>query len=257
MNHQRFTCLGRRRTSGIPKSGIIFRVLLLLILFCSRPAAAEEDPFLIAERLFKANRLVAHTRVCRETVFDHKGRKAEETVSLVRIAPGDNGRAAIVLEHALQEKKDVTADVRARMNRESPVEELILPLPFHRERARHFRIRGRDPDRQMAGRPCHGLKFSFLDETGPVNGVAFFDKDSGLPVQVEMYSAEPPSSEGGILILSFTRKDVYSLDKNGCPFLSLSVKDMAIESDGLFAGFRGQVKEYTRYRDVRHIPLEN
>lgn len=174
----------------------------------------------------------------RERVYNLKGDLEEEQHVVLGFEPSGDHGVAVRLISAEENGRDITRQVRAQVEGRSPLSEILGPSPFAPGAGQRVAAHRTGEERRIGGRTCIGFAFSFHTDDASLQGVAWLDGETGLPLEAHAEIVSVPFEEDEVTITAYTEVQHYTITDQGQCLLERTHTDMAIE----VPGFEGQVR---------------
>jgi hypothetical protein len=227
-----------------------FAVLLSLCLALTiapvMTAGAETPPLEMSRLWEKAAHYMTHHRwvpgnvVEQEKTFNLKGQLEEETRVVLGLAPDDGNTIRLNLLSAEENGKDVSHQARSAIESHVTLSELVGDTPFTPTKGQTVTAHYNGQHRQLNGRECCGFSFLFNTGEATIEGTAWLDQKTGLPLEVHSRIVTVPFMQDDVKITSFSESEYYTITGQGDCLLDRSLTEMHIVVPKLW--FRGRVK---------------
>jgi hypothetical protein len=181
-----------------------------------------------------------------EKVLDRKGGLEEERTLLLGLSARPDRTIQRRLITAEENGEDIAAAVRSELERATTLTELMGDSPFSpaaEQEVKHWR---NGAQRQIDGHACIGFGYALTTAEALIQGIAWLDQDSGLPLELTAEVRSVPFKEDGFKISAYTETNHFSLSDGGDCFLTHTYLEMKISA----WGFKGRVE--TRRRFTQH-----
>jgi hypothetical protein len=232
-------------------------VILLLCLALSvapiMTAGAETPPREMTRLWEKAAHYMAHhhwvpgTIVEHENTFNLKGKLVEETRVVLGLAPGDGNTIRLNLLSAEENGKDVSLRARSMIESDVSLSELAGDSPFAPTKGQTISAHYNGHHRQLNGRECSGFAFIFKTGEATIEGTAWLDQKTGLPLEIHSRVVTVPFMQDDVKITSFSESEYYTITDQGDCVLDRSLTEMHIAVPKLW--FKGRVKKVRFCKD--------
>ena len=216
--------------------------------------AGAETPTWEMTRLWeKAAHYMAHHHwvpgniVEQEKTYNLKGKLEEETHVVLGLAPDDGNTIRLNLISAQENGKDVSRQARSAIESHVTLNELVGDSPFTPAKGQTVTAHHNGQHRQLSGRECSGFTFIFITGEATIEGTAWLDQQSGLPVEIHSKIISVPFMQDEIKITSYDEIEYYTITEQDDCLLDRSLTEMNIAVPKLW--FKGQVKTVSVCKD--------
>jgi hypothetical protein len=175
-----------------------------------------------------------------EKTFNLKGKLEEETRVVLGLAPDDGSTIRLNLLSAEENGKDVSRQARSAIEGHVTLRELIGDTPFTPTKGQTVTAHYNGQHRQLNGRECSGFTFLFNTGEATVEGTAWLDQKTGLPLEIHSRIVTVPFTQDDVKITSFSESEYYTITDQGDCLLDRSLTEMHIVVPKLW--FKGRVK---------------
>ena len=234
-----------------------YAVMLSLCLALSvapvMTAGAETPPREMTRLWEKAAHYMAHHHwvpgniVEYEKTFNLKGGLEEESRLVLGLAPGDRNTIRLNLVSAEENGKDVSRQARSVIESHVSLSELAGDSPFTPTEGQTVTAHYNGKHRQLNGRECSGFTFIFKTGEATIEGTAWLDQKTGLPLEVHSRIVTVPFMQDDVKITSFSASEYYTHTDQGDCLLDRSLTEMHIAVPKLW--FKGRVKKVYLCKD--------
>jgi hypothetical protein len=254
-----------KEKSMMHQRNIRYAVILSLCLALTVPpvmtAGAETPPREMSRLWEKAARYMAHHHwvpgniVEHEKTFNLKGKLEEETRVVLALSPGDGNTIRLNLLNAEENGKDVSHRARSVIESHVSLTELTGDSPFTPTEGQTVSAHYNGRHRQLNGRECSGFDFIFNTGEATIEGTAWLDQITGLPLEVHSRIVTVPFMHDDVKITSLSESEYYALTDQGDCLLDRSLTEMDIAVPKLW--FKGRVnkvhlcKDHWKYISVK------
>ena len=176
----------------------------------------------------------------RERVYNIKGDLEGEEHIVLNLSPDRDSRVRVALVSAEENGRNIASHIRAEVEGGSA----LGPSPFRPTEGQHVEAWRNGETRIIDGRVCVGFAFSFETGEYSLEGVAWLDKEYGLPLEAHAEVVSVPFMEEGVRITAYTEVQEYTLTETGDCLLERTRIDMGIA----VPGFEGQVRTFNLAR---------
>jgi hypothetical protein len=198
-------------------------------------------------------------------MLDRQGRSDSITKLYFSITVDDKGEAHTELLQALKDGKDISADMKKKLEASEALEEktakkkdtLTVSLaenPFNPDRQQGVTVRAHAEKQLLFGRVCQRFDFSFKTEIDRKNkkvekttwvGKAWLEENSGIPLKLE-FSLEPLPKHVNSLWTIY----LYEINATG----DWVLKEIKVQGQGGFLFIKKSFRSTTSFSDYRRQP---
>jgi hypothetical protein len=178
-----------------------------------------------------------------EKVLDLQGNLEEERTLLMGLSAGPDHTIHRRLITAEENGAAITAAERSELEGPTSWTELMGDSPFSPTKGQKVKHWRNGDQRQIEGHTCIGFGYELTTAEALIQGVAWLDKDSGLPVELTAEVMSVPFKEDGFKITAYAETNHFSLSAGGDCFLIHSEVEMKISA----WGFKGLVETHQRF----------
>lgn len=187
-------------------------------------------------------RLVQHELTC-----DLRGRVEEDRRLVIGYSPGSRNQIRKDLLSAEENGKDVSWKLRAAQEETVSLEKLIGDSPFTPADGQQVSFHFNGERRSIKGHVCFGFGFIFITGKATVEGSAWLDKQTGLPVEIHSRVISVPFMQGSAKVASYMKSEYYILTGKGDCLLERTQVEMDVAVPKLW--FKGKVKSTSVYKN--------
>lgn len=172
-------------------------------------------------------------------IYDIKGKLVELSHALMELSPEENGAIRLRLIDAEENGKDVTTQARKAASGEMTFDELFGESPFLTEKGKKVTLKTKGRNGDINGRPCTAIKFVMYTKKAAVEGTAWLDRSTGLPIEIHSAMTSAPFMEEDVLISGYRSSEYFAITPQGNCMLIRSLAKVAVEIPQL--RFKGRV----------------
>jgi hypothetical protein len=254
-----------KEISMVHQRNILYAVILSLCLVLTAlpemTAGAETPPREMSRLWDKAAHYMAHHHwvpgniVEHEKTFNLRGKLEEETRVVLALAPDDGNTIRLNLLSAEENGKDVSYRARSVIESHVTLTEVAGDSPFTPTEGQTVSAHYNGHHRQLNGRECSGFDFIFKTGEATIEGTAWLDQKTGLPLEVHSRIVTVPFMHDDVKITSLSESEYYALTDQGDCLLARSLTEMDIAVPKLW--FKGRVnkayfcKDHWKYISVK------
>jgi hypothetical protein len=176
-----------------------------------------------------------------EKTFDLEGQLEEESRLVLGLAPGDGNTIRLDLLSAEENGKDVSRQARSAIEGHVTLRELVGDTPFTPAEGQTVAAHYNGRHRQLNGRECSGFAFIFKTGEATIEGTAWLDQKTGLPLEVHSRIVTVPFTQDDVKITSFSESEYYTHTEQGDCLFDRSLTEMHIAVPKLW--FKGRVNK--------------
>ncbi len=233
------------KRASVAICAIVAIVDIVLVLYAAKQIHAQALPqehqhlwqkaaCYMSRRIWVPGKIVEHHKT-----FNRRGKLEEETKVVTQLSPLDQDQIGVTLLAAEENGKDIAEKLRAAIDGSMTLETLTGDNPFTPKKAQRVTPRYNRQQRQIGNHTCMG--FTFIFETGgqSVEGIAWLDKETGLPVEIHSRLTSVPIMEDDVRIAAYHETQYFRLTEQGECMILLSQIQMDIEVPDLW--FQGRV----------------
>ena len=133
-----------------------------------------------------------------ERTFNLKGKLVEENRFVLGFSPGKHSSIKMQLLSAEENGKDVSKRVRSTIDGNITLEELVGDSLFAPDKGQQVTSRLNGQQRRINGRNCAGFTFTHRTFNETLEGTAWLDQKTGLPVEVHSTVTSVPFMEDDV-----------------------------------------------------------
>jgi hypothetical protein len=179
-------------------------------------------------------RIIEHERT-----FDLKNKVQEETRFVLGFSPGKQSSIQLRLLAAEKNGKDISNQVRSTINGKTTLEELVGDNPFFPIKGQQVTSRLNGQHRRINGCNCSGFTFIYRTANKTIEGTAWLDQKTGLPVEIHSMVTSVPFTEKDVKIAAFKNSEHFTITPNGHCLLTRNQAEIDIEVPKI--NFKGRV----------------
>jgi hypothetical protein len=222
--------------------------LMVLFIFggVAHPRSGGEDPLWQRAETYMAKHLWVPGEVwANEKVFNRKGGLEEERTLLMGLSARPDHTIYRHLIAAEENGEEIAAAVRPEIEGPTTLTELVGDSPFSPAKGQQVRVNHwpNGAQRQIGSHTCIGFGYELTTAETQVQGVAWLEQTSGLPVELTAEVKSVPFKEDGVKITAYRETNHFSLDDGG----ECRIRQTRIQMEIAVWGFKGRVETHQRY----------
>ena len=176
----------------------------------------------------------------KERTYNLKGNVEEETRIVLELSPGDDNMIRLNLIRAEENGKDVSHQAQSVIDSHVTLTELMGDSPFAPTEEQSVTSHFNGQHRRIKDRDCAGFSFIFNTGEATVEGTAWLDRQTGLPLEVHSRIVTVPFTQDEVKINAYSEIEYFTITEHGDCLLDRSLTEMDIAVPKQW--FKGQVK---------------
>jgi hypothetical protein len=179
--------------------------------------------------------------------YDLRGHLEEERRLVIGYTPDGHSRIRKSLLAALEDGRDITWQVRATVEDIVTFDDISNDSPLAPAEGQAVTAHFNGSRQEIDGHVCFGFDFILIGDNVTMEGIAWLDRQTGLPTQIHRRVSSVPFMQGGVNITSYLKSDYYALTEQGNCVLERDEIQMDVAMPKLW--FKGQVKTQRVFRN--------
>jgi hypothetical protein len=214
------------------------------------PRLWEKAAAYMAKNHWVPGKIIEHERT-----FNLKGKLEEETRFALSFSPGKHSSIKLQLLAAEENGKDISKRVQSTIGGNVTLDELVGDSPFAPDKEQQVTSRLNGQQRLINGRDCAGFTFVHRTADETIEGTAWLDQKTGLPVEVYSTVTSVPFMEDDVKITTFKTSEYFTITSQGHCLLNQIQAEMDVEVPKI--NFKGRVISRSLCEDHwKYIPAQ-
>lgn len=190
-----------------------------------------------------------------EQTFGQNGQLEEETRVVLGLEADKEEYIRYRLLSAQENGRDVTAKARSVMSGVISRHELVGVSLFMPADPQQVTSSENGRRREINGHHCKGFSFRCRKASATVEGTAWLDEKTGLPLEIQSRTVSVPFMEEDIKVTSHEETESYIISEEGHCLIDRTLTKMDIEIPN--RRFKGHVTTRSSYADHWEFPKTN
>lgn len=234
-----------------PWSAIMIWVAALTIAmvhgYASAETSSQADLPLWEKTLdyLSRNRWIPGSVIKHELKYDLNGEPLEASRLVLGYSQEENGRVQITVIAASENGRDVTKQLRPKIEGDIHMDALIAVSQFAPLHNQQVAFRPKGEDRHTVRYPYAAFHFDTQSNGKTMEGTIWLDRHSGLPIEMQTSITSVPFMVDGIKVIAYHSVDSFTRTLQGHCLLNRTKIYMQVETPEI--GFKGRVVKESVY----------